>query len=281
MEEKSIAELKAMSTRVRKDLLDALYHAGSGHPGGALSSVEILVALYFRCMRVDPENPTWEDRDRLVFSKGHACPALYAVLAERGFFDLEVLKTLRKPDSILQGHPVWGKVPGVDTCSGSLGQGASIAGGMALYGKKRHRDYKVFCVLGDGESEEGQVWAAAMSAGHFGLNNLIVILDNNDLQIDGRVRDIMSIYPVIDKYRAFNFDTIEVSDGNDIEQVIDAIELARKSTGRPTFIQCHTVKGKGVPLLENKVDSHGRTITKEILEQAVAGLDAAEGGAAE
>lgn len=274
--EEEIRRLTSIASGLRKDALEALYYGGSGHPGSALSCADMVTALYFHVMNIKPENPDWEDRDRFILSKGHACPIYYAALAERGFFGKEHLKTLRQPDSILQGHPVKGKAPGVDMSSGSLGQGLSLAVGMALYGKKEKKDYYTYCILGDGESAEGQIWEAAMSAGHFGLDHLVCMLDANHLQIDGTVEEVMNGYPFMDKFRAFGWNTLEV-DGHDFRELTAALEFAKSSSGRPTFIQCNTVKGKGVSFMENRVEWHGGTVTKEVLDRALEELQPSGG----
>ncbi|MGE4276474.1 MAG: transketolase [Lawsonibacter sp.] len=266
-----IQRLEHTAKQLRRDALISLYHAGSGHPGGALSAADILTVLYFKEMNVRPDQPDWEGRDRFVLSKGHACPIYYAALARRGYFDPELLKTLRKTDSILQGHPVMGKTPGVDMSTGSLGQGLSVAAGMALYAKKKEKNFRVYCVLGDGECAEGQIWEAAMSAAHFGLNNLVAFLDANHLQIDGRVDEVMNIYPMGEKLRAFGWNVIEV-DGHSVPQLIHAMELS-KCADKPTFILCRTVKGKGVSFMENRAEWHGGTVTKDVLDRALAELD--------
>ena len=266
-----IQQLEQTALQLRKDALISLYHAGSGHPGGALSAADILTVLYFKEMNLRPDQPDWADRDRFVLSKGHACPIYYAALARRGYFDPKLLETLRKPDSILQGHPVMRKTPGVDMSTGSLGQGLSAAAGMALYAKKKQKSFRVYCVLGDGECAEGQIWEAAMSAAHFGLNNLVAFLDANHLQIDGPVEQVMNIYPMGEKFHAFGWNVLEV-DGHSIPQLIHAVELA-KFAQKPTFILCHTVKGKGVSFMENRVEWHGGTVTREVLDRALAELD--------
>lgn len=260
-------QLKDIAQQLRRDALTALYHAGSGHPGGSLSAAEIMSVLYFKEMNIRPEQPDWADRDRFVMSKGHACPIYYAALARRGYFAPELLNTLRKPDSILQGHPVMGKTPGVDMSTGSLGQGLSAAAGMALYAKKNQKTFHVYCLLGDGECQEGQIWEAVMSAAHFGLNGLTALLDANHLQIDGAVDDVMNIYPVGEKFRAFGWEVLEV-DGHSVEQLFHALELARHGE-KPTLILCHTTKGKGVSLMENKAEWHGKTVTRDVLELAL------------
>lgn len=272
LNEKEKAELQSVALKLRKDTIEALYHAGSGHPGGALSIVEILTVLYFREMNIRPEEPRWPDRDRFILSKGHACPSYYAALAERGFFPVEELSTLRKPHSRLQGHPCMDKLPGVDMSTGSLGQGLAVAAGMALYAKKQNKDFKVYCVIGDGESQEGEIWETAMSAAHYGLDNLIVFLDANRLQIDGRVEDVMNIYPMCPKLAAFGWNTAEI-DGHDLAQLADAVEAARRSSGRPSFIQCNTVKGKGVQFMENQASWHGAGIKADDYRRAMEQLN--------
>lgn len=274
--QKEKTELSEIALRIRKDTVSALYSAGSGHPGGALSMVEMLTVLYFREMNIRPENPRWEDRDRFVLSKGHACPSYYAALAERGYFPVEELSTLRKPHSRLQGHPCMGKTPGVDMSTGSLGQGLAAAAGMALYAKKRGKSFKVFCIIGDGESQEGEIWETAMSAAHYKLDNLIVLLDANHLQIDGRVDDVMNIYPMLPKFEAFGWNTTEV-DGHDLDAIAGAIEAAKHMQGRPAFIQCNTVKGKGVSFMENQAGWHGAPIKKDDFERAWAELNGKDG----
>ena len=266
------AQLKRMALQLRLDIIESLYCAGSGHPGGSLSIADLLSVLYFNEMDVDPKNPGWDNRDRFVLSKGHAAPAYYAVLANRGYFNREVLKTLRKTDSILQGHPDRKKVPGVDMSTGSLGQGISAACGMAYYGKDRKKDYYVYCILGDGEIQEGEVWEAAMSAGHFKLSHLIAFLDNNNLQIDGNVDKVMSVYPIPEKFRAFNWNVLTI-DGNCVEEILRAVEEAKKSTDQPTMIVCKTIKGKGVSFMENQAAWHGAPINSEQYETAVRELE--------
>lgn len=258
----SVPQLREMARSLRVDIVESLYAAGSGHPGGSLSAAEILSVLYFHEMNVAPEDPNWEDRDRFVLSKGHAAPVYYAALAERGFFPREWLKTLRKIDSPLQGHPDRKKVPGVDMSTGSLGQGISAAAGMACFAKKEGKDFRVYCVLGDGECQEGEVWEALMSAAHYELSNLTVFLDNNNLQIDGEVDRVMSIYPIREKVEAFGWHVLEV-DGNDVQQLLDALDAARANTEKPTMIIGRTVKGKGVSFMENQAGWHGAAINEE------------------
>lgn len=264
----NVAELEKIAAQLRLDIVESLYAAGSGHPGGSLSIAELMSVLYFHEMNIDPDKPDWDERDRFVLSKGHAAPAYYAALANRGYFDRSVLKTLRKIDSILQGHPDRKKVPGVDMSTGSLGQGISAACGMAYYAKNRKKDTRVFCILGDGEVQEGQVWEAAMSAGHFKLNNLIAFLDMNGLQIDGPVDKVMSVHPLKEKFEAFNWEVLE-ADGNNVAEIISAIEKAKTSAEKPVMIICKTVKGKGVSFMENLASWHGSPINREQYETAM------------
>ncbi len=258
-----------ITTQMRADIIRMLAAAGSGHPGGSLSACDILAVLYFDKMNVDPENPDWPDRDRLVLAKGHAAPALYAALAGCGYFPREDLVTLRKSSSYLQGHPNMQTTPGVDMSTGSLGQGLSVANGMALAGRLDHKDYWVYCIMGDGEIQEGQVWEAAMSAGHYGLDHLIAFVDHNHLQIDGNNDEVMTVNPIEDKFRAFGWDVMTI-DGNDLEAVSDAVDSAKaKLNGRPTLVVAETVKGKGVSFMENQVGWHGVAPTAEQAEAAL------------
>ncbi len=266
-----LRELRKTANDMRIDIVEMIYEAQSGHPGGSLSAADILAVLYFKEMNVDPKNPRWEDRDRLVLSKGHASPVLYAALAERGFIPKEELKTFRKINTKLQGHPNMNDTPGVDMTTGSLGQGLSAANGMALAGKLDKKDYRVYAVLGDGECEEGQIWEAAMSAAHYKLDNLTAILDHNGLQIDGPNEKVMNIEPIEDKWKAFGWYTIRI-DGHDVQQIIDAVEKAKEIKDRPTIIIANTVKGKGVSFMENQVGWHGTAPNKEQMEQAIAEL---------
>ncbi|MCI8274047.1 MAG: transketolase [Lachnospiraceae bacterium] len=266
-------ELEKAAHDIRVDIVESLHCAGSGHPGGSLSAAEILSVLYFHEMDVDPENPGWAVRDRFVLSKGHAAPVYYSALAERGFFPKEQLKTLRQIDSPLQGHPDRKKVPGVDMSTGSLGQGISAAAGMACYARREGKDFRVYCVLGDGEMQEGEVWEAFMASAHYGLSNLTVLLDNNNLQIDGAVKDVMSVYPIREKAEAFGWQAIEV-DGHDVEELVCALEEARQNQETPTLIICRTVKGKGVSFMENQAGWHGAAIDDEHYEQAMRDLKA-------
>ena len=249
------------------------YHAKSGHPGGSLSAADIFTYLYYKEMKVDPENPQWEDRDRFVLSKGHCCPSLYAILALKGFFDWEELTVLRHVGAMLQGHPDMKRTPGVDMSTGSLGQGVSAACGMALAAKLDNKDYRTYTVLGDGEVEEGQVWEAAMFASHNKLDNLVVIVDQNGLQIDGTVEDVAGIEPLDKKFEAFGFEVIKI-DGHDFEQIKSALDKAKTVKGKPTAILAKTVKGKGVSFMENQVGWHGVAPNLEQFEAATAELDA-------
>ena len=250
-------ELSKIANEVRKGVIKSTHSAKSGHPGGSLSIADIITYLYFEEMNVDPKNPQWADRDRFVLSKGHVAPALYAALAEKGYFPKEDLTTLRHVGSYLQGHPDMKGIPGVDMSSGSLGQGVSCAAGMAVAAKMDNKDYRVYAVTGDGEIEEGQIWEAAMFAGFRKLDNLVVIVDNNHLQIDGAIDEVCSPYPIDKKFEAFNFHTI-VIDGNDFDQIRAAFKEARETKGMPTAIIAKTVKGKGVSFMENEVGWHGK-----------------------
>lgn len=265
--------LEKTATIVRKNIIEQVYEASSGHPGGSLSCTDILTNLYFNEMRVDPKNPNWENRDRFVLSKGHCSPCLYAVLAEKGFFPKEELVKFRSIDSYLQGHPSMKDVPGVDMSTGSLGQGISAAVGMAMMGKLDEKDYRVYSIMGDGELQEGQVWEAFMSAAHYKLDNLTAFLDHNGLQIDGKITEVMSPEVVEDKFRAFGWRVINI-DGHDFNQIIDALEEAKKTKGIPTMIVAATVKGKGVSYMEDKAGWHGSAPSKEQRDQAIEELDA-------
>lgn len=267
-------ELEKMANEIRKDIVTAVHSAKSGHPGGSLSSADIFTYLYFEEMNVDPANPKWEDRDRFVLSKGHVAPGLYSTLAEKGYFPKEDLKTLRHTGSYLQGHPDMKHIPGIDMSSGSLGQGVSVAVGMAAAGKCDKKDYRVYTLTGDGEIQEGQIWEAAMWAGHRKLDNLVVIVDNNNLQIDGSVEDVCSPYPIDKKFEAFNFHVINI-DGNDFDQIRAAFKEARETKGMPTAIIAKTVKGKGVSFMENAAGWHGKAPNDEEYEIAMADLEKA------
>ncbi len=263
-----IEELKTMAKKVRRGIIEEVYKAQSGHPGGSLSVADILTVLYFDELNVDEKNPKWEDRDRLVLSKGHCSPALYSCLANRGFFDVEKLTTFRNIESKLQGHPDMTKVPGVDMTTGSLGQGLSAANGMAIAGKMNNKNYRVYCILGDGEIEEGQVWEAAMASSKYKLDNLCVIVDNNNLQIDGTIDKVMSPYPIDEKFKSFGFQIINI-DGNDIEEIKKAFEVAKNVKEKPVCIIAKTTKGKGVSFMENKAEWHGKAPNEEQYKQAM------------
>lgn len=252
--------LNQKAKQLRADIIRMLYTCQSGHPGGSLSCVEILLALYYKVARVDPKNPDWEDRDRIVLSKGHACPALYAVLADKGFFPREDLWTLRQLGSHLQGHPDMRKTKGVDCNTGSLGQGVGIAMGMALAAKYKKKEYKVYAITGDGECQEGLVWESAMAAAHYKLDNFTVILDHNGLQIDGSNDQVMSLGDIMGKYKAFGFECFKV-DGHDIDAIVKALQAP--VSGKPKFICCETVKGKGVSFMENNFGWHGKAPNKD------------------
>ena len=268
-------ELARVANEVRRGIVTGVHAAKAGHPGGSLSIADILTYLYFEDMNVDPADPHKADRDRLVLSKGHAAPALYSVLASRGFFPVEELETLRHIGSRLQGHPNMNDTPGVDMSTGSLGQGVSAAVGMALAAKHWHEDYRTYAILGDGEIQEGQVWEAAMFAGNHGLDNLCLVVDHNRLQIDGSNEEVNSPMPIADKFRAFKFNVIEVADGNDMAQVREAFQAARAHKGEPTCIVAETIKGKGVSFMEDQVGWHGKAPNDEQYAQAMAELEAA------
>ena len=267
-----VEELEKMARQVRKGIIEAVYSNQSGHPGGSLSVADILTVLYFKEMNIDEKNPNWDDRDRLVLSKGHCSPVLYSCLANRGFFPVEDLKTFRNINSYLQGHPDKNKVPGVDMTTGSLGQGLSAANGMAIAGKMDGKDYRVYCILGDGEIEEGQIWEAAMAANKYQLDNLCVIVDNNNLQIDGTIEEVMSSYPIDEKFRSFGFEIIKI-DGHDITEIIKAFDVAKNVKGKPTCIIAKTIKGKGISFMENQVGWHGKAPNEEQYIQALQELE--------
>ncbi len=269
-----VKELQKIACKVRMGIIEGVYNAKSGHPGGSLSIADLLTYLYFVKMKIDPQNPKMEDRDRLVLSKGHCAPGLYSALAQRGYFPVDELKTLRHIGSRLQGHPDMKHIPGVDMSSGSLGQGISAACGMALSGKLSNQSYRVYAILGDGEIEEGQVWEAAMFAAHKKLDNLVAIVDSNGLQIDGTVAEVNSPEPITDKFAAFGFHviTMDAHDFNDIERAFSEVEQV---TGKPVAIIQKSVKGKGVSFMENQVSWHGSAPNKEQYEQAMAELNAA------
>ena len=267
-------ELKQQANEVRKSIVRAVHAAKSGHPGGSLSAADIITYLYFVEMNIDPKNPQMENRDRFVLSKGHVAPAYYAALAHKGFFPVEDLLTLRHTGSYLQGHPDMKHIPGVDMSSGSLGQGLSAAVGMAQAAKMDGKSYRVYSMCGDGEIQEGQIWEAAMWAGAHHLDNLVVIIDNNNLQIDGTVEEVCSPYPIDQKFAAFNFHTININ-GNDMEQIRKAFEEAKTVKGMPTAIIARTVKGKAVSFMENEAGWHGKAPNDEQMEQAIADLEKA------
>lgn len=269
----NIPELQRKANEVRKDIVTAVYYAGAGHPGGSLSAAEIFTYLYMEEMNVDPANPTDPDRDRFVLSKGHTCPGLYAAMAEKGYFDRRECRTFRHLGSRLQGHPSMHYLPGIDMSSGSLGQGISCAVGMALAAKLEGKTYRTYTLVGDGELEEGQVWEAAMFAGAKKLDNLCVIIDNNNLQIDGTISEVNDPYPIDRKFEAFNFHVITVENGNDFEQLAAAFAEARETVGMPTAIICRTVKGKGISFMENKVGWHGKAPNEEQYRAAMEELE--------
>ena len=271
MESTVLQDLSEQACKIRQDIVKMLGKAGSGHPGGSLSSADIVTVLYFNEMKIDPQRPDWPERDRFVLSKGHAAPVLYAALAEKGFFAREELMTLRKTGSRLQGHPSLKHLPGVEMSTGSLGQGLSAANGMALAARLDKRDYRVFVLLGDGEIQEGQVWEAAMAAAHYKLDNLVAFLDHNGLQIDGPVGQIMSPEPVADKWRSFGWHVEEI-DGHNLKEITDALARAGKVKGKPVMIIADTVKGKGVSYMENQVGWHGSTPNAEQTSQALTEL---------
>ena len=267
-------ELQKVANEVRKDIVTAVHAAKAGHPGGSLSAADVFTYLYFEEMNIDPKDPKKADRDRFVLSKGHTAPGLYSVLAERGYFPKEDLKTLRHLGSYLQGHPDMKHIPGVDMSSGSLGQGISAAAGMALSAKLSNDDYRVYTLLGDGEIEEGQVWEAAMFAGFRKLDNLVVIVDNNNLQIDGAIDEVNSPYPIDKKFEAFNFHVITIN-GNDMDEIAAALKEARETKGMPTAIIAKTTKGKGVSFMENAVGWHGKAPNDEEYKIAMEDLEKA------
>lgn len=271
MKIKDINELQTAANEIRKGVIEAVYSAKSGHPGGSLSIAEILAVLYFNQMNIDEKNPKAPGRDRLVLSKGHTSPALYSALALRGFFDTNELKGFRNINSNLQGHPDMKKVPGVDCSTGSLGQGLSIANGMAIASKMDSEGIRVYCICGDGEIQEGQIWEAAMTASHYKLDNLCVIVDNNNLQIDGKVSEVMSVYPIDEKFKSFGFEVINV-DGHNIPELIRAFEQAKKVKGKPTAIIANTIKGKGISFMENMAEWHGKAPNDEQYKQAISEL---------
>ena len=267
-----IKELECKAKEIRKNIIEEVYFAKSGHPGGSLSIADIMSVLYFDELNIDVNNSRWEDRDRVVLSKGHCSPALYATLAEKGFIDKSELKNFRKLESNLQGHPDMNKIPGVDMTTGSLGQGLSVANGMAISAKLDNKDYRVYCIMGDGEIEEGQVWEAAMASNKYKLDNLCVIVDNNNLQIDGTIEEVMSSYPIDEKFRSFGFNVINI-DGNNTEEIQKAFKEAKNCKGMPTCIIAKTIKGKGVSFMENQVGWHGKAPNEEQYKLAIEELN--------
>ena len=274
MKVKDVNELQKYANKIRQVVIKAVYSAKSGHPGGSLSIAEILAVLYFNQMNIDERNPKAKERDRLVLSKGHTSPALYSALALRGFFDVKDLENFRNIKSNLQGNPDMKNIPGVDASTGSLGQGLSIANGMAISSKMDSEGVRVYCICGDGEIEEGQIWEAAMTSAHYKLDNLCLIIDNNNLQIDGKVSEVMNIYPIDEKFRSFGFEVINV-DGHNISELISAFEQAKKTKGKPTAIIANTIKGKGVSFMENQAGWHGKAPNEEQYKQAMKELGGA------
>jgi transketolase len=268
----TIEEMQVITKKIRRDIINMIGAAGSGHPGGSLSAVEILTALYFRVLNHNPADPHWEDRDRFILSKGHAAPVLYASLCESGYLPEDELCTLRKIDSRLQGHPECSLTPGVEMSAGALGQGLSFGIGVALAARLNAKDYYTYVLMGDGELDEGQVWEAAMAAAHFKMDNLIAIVDNNGIQIDGWNKDVMNLEPLNEKWKSYNWNVLECR-GNDIADVVKTLELARKFRKRPTVVLAHTVKGQGVSFMENNPDFHGKAPNAEELKKALKELE--------
>ena len=271
LEESRVKELEEIARRVRIHIVKSTHEAGSGHPGGSLSATDMLTALYFEIMKHRPDEPDWPKRDRFVLSKGHAAPALYGVLAESGYFPVEELMTLRKLGSRLQGHPDMRKTPGVDASTGSLGQGLSIASGMALAAKIDRESYRVFAMCGDGEMQSGQIWEAGMFAAHNKLDNLVVFLDRNNLQIDGSTKEVVSIEPLVSKWNSFGWHVLEIN-GHDMNEIVDAVNKAEEVRGQPSMIIAHTTKGKGVPFMEGSLAFHGKAANDEQLKIALKAL---------
>lgn len=266
------SDLEKMANKVRKDIVNCVYNAGSGHPGGSLSIADIMTVLFFYEMNIDEKNPQNTKRDRFVLSKGHCAPALYAVLAENNFFDKNELVKFRKINGMLQGHPDMKDIPGVDMTTGSLGQGLSAANGMAIAGKLDKENYRVYAIIGDGEIEEGQIWEAAMTSSKYELDNLCVIVDNNNLQIDGTIEDVINPYPIDEKFKSFGFEVITIN-GNNIDEIIKALEMAKSIKGKPTCIVAKTIKGKGISFMENKVEWHGKAPSEEEYNMAIKELE--------
>jgi transketolase len=263
-----IEELKKVAKKIRVNILHMLTKSGSGHTGGSLSAADVAVAIYFSKMKFDPNNPKWEERDRFIMSKGHAAPLIYAIMAEAGYFPMETIDTLRKIESPLQGHPCCQKLPGIEVSTGSLGQGLSVANGMALGLRLDSNPARVFCIMGDGEIQEGQIWEAAMTASHYKIDNLCGVVDYNGLQIDGPVEEVMNINPVHDKWEAFGWHVIDI-DGHDMESIVRALDEAENTKGRPSVLIANTTKGKGSSIFEDKVEFHGVTPTQEEFDKAV------------
>ena len=272
MDDYNIKEFKEKSKEIRKNIIEMVHFVYFFYSGGALSITDILTVLYFYELNINEKNPKDENRDRLILSKGHSSPALYAVLAERGFFPKEDLKSFRKIDSFLQGHPDMNKIPGVDMSSGSLGQGLSVSNGMALSAKLDNKDYRVYCILGDGEINEGQIWEAAMTSSHYKLDNLCVIIDYNGLQIDGKTKDVMNTEPLDKKFESFGFNCINI-DGHNYEEIINAFKMAKNTKERPTVIIAKTIKGKGISFMENEVSWHGKAPNDEQYRLALSELE--------
>lgn len=263
-----IKDLEMKAKLFRREILEMTFKSGSGHPGGSMSAIDIITVLYYAIMHVNPDNPHWEDRDRFILSKGHVCPALYTVLAEKGFFPKEALWTLRQPGSILQGHPDMRITPGIDMSTGSLGQGLSVACGMALAARLDNKAYSTYCVLGDGEIQEGNIWEGALFAAHYHLDNLVAILDKNKLQIAGFTENIIALDPLPAKWKAFGWDVIELPDGNDIGQILHAFDRLKSVTGKPKIIIANTIKGKGVSFMEDQPEYHGRALSESEMDRA-------------
>jgi transketolase len=270
--DRRVRELEELANLARKRIVRMICKAGSGHPGGSLSAIDIITALYFEIMQHDPKSPTWEERDRFVLSKGHAAPALYATLAQAGYFDVERLDSLRQMGSDLQGHPDMKRLPGIEMSTGSLGQGLATAVGMTLGLRLDKRTNKVFCMIGDGEAEEGSIWEAGMSAAHFKTQNLIVFLDRNELQIDGPTEKVMALEPLAEKWRAFGWHVIEIN-GHNMRQIVEAVDEAKEIKGKPKMIIAHTVKGKGISFMEGSLKFHGKAPTNEELCKAMEDLE--------
>lgn len=263
-----IQELKDIAKKIRINILHMLTQSGSGHTGGSLSAADVAVAIYFSKMKFDPDNPKWEERDRFILSKGHAAPLLYAIFAEAGYIPMDTLNVLRKTESPLQGHPCCKSLPGIEVSTGSLGQGLSVANGMALGLRLDNNPARVYCIMGDGEIQEGQIWEAAMTAAHYKIDNLCAVVDNNELQIDGPVEEVMGIQPVSDKWEAFGWHVINI-DGHDMEEILKALDEAESVKGKPTVLIANTTKGKGVSFFEDKVEYHGAAPSQDEYDRAV------------